>query len=56
MIDHWNGLELENTDFDYQHDRTPQLKPYHLQSQTLQFVEIINVQINTRFETSWEGS
>ena len=26
MIDHWNGLELEITDFDYQDDRTPSLK------------------------------
>ena len=23
MIHHWKGLELEITDFDYQHDRTP---------------------------------
>ena len=26
MIDHWNGLELEITDFDYQHDRTPSVE------------------------------
>ena len=34
----------------------PQLKAYQIKPQALQYVEIIKVQINTRFETSWEGS
>ena len=26
MIDQWIGVELENTDFYYQHDRTPSVE------------------------------
>ena len=32
MIDHWNGLDLEITDFDYKDDRTPSAEtiPYQI--------------------------
>ena len=39
MIDHWNGLELENTDFDYQHDRTPSFEIVPSQISELKHIE-----------------
>ena len=48
MIYHWKDLELEITDFYYQHNRIiehPQLKAYQLKPQTLKQVEVIKVQI-----------
>ena len=34
-MDHWKGLELEITDSDYHHDRTPSAKIIPLKPQTL---------------------
>ena len=56
MIQHCKGLELEITDFEYRHDWDPQLKLYHLKPQFLKHVEIIKVQIITKFNASLERS
>ena len=56
MTDHWKGLEFELAELDYQHGRTPSVETIPSLSQTFQYVEIIKVQTNTKFETSWEVS
>ena len=52
MIDHWNGVELENTDFDYQHDRTPSVEIIPSQISELKHVENIKVSDKPTFDTS----
>ena len=43
MIHHWKGLDLEIRVFFITIIRQPQVKPYHLKPQTLNYVEILKV-------------
>ena len=52
MIDHWNGLDLENTDFDHQRDRTPSVEIVPSQISELKHVENIKVSDKPTFDTS----
>ena len=56
MIDQWKGLELEITAFFINIIEHPQLKPYHLESQTFKHVEIISVPDKPTYDRSLEWS
>ena len=54
MVHHWKSLDLEITDYNYRNDRHNQVKLYHLKSQTLKQVEIMNVSNKPTQDTSLE--
>ena len=54
MIHHWEGLDLEITDFIFHHDATPYGKLYHLKPQNLKHVGIIKISDKATYDTSLE--
>ena len=53
-IHHWKGLDLEITDFTYQHDPTPSVENIPSQRPTLKHVEFINISKNPHKIHHWK--
>ena len=55
MIHHWEGLDLDITDYNYHHDATPQGKLYHFKPQILKKVELIKFSDKPTCHTHCKG-
>ena len=56
MKHYWKRLDLEITDFEYHHDLTTSGETIPSQTSNLKHVEIIKVQIFTKFDAVLERS
>ena len=55
MIHHWKGLNLEITDFEYHHNRTPSAETTPSQTSNLKHVEIIKIKLLLSLTHHWKG-